>query len=265
MKKPIGIFDSGLGGLTVFSEIRKLLPKEDLIYFGDTAHVPYGSKSKEVVTNYSLKIAEFLANQNVKMIVVACNTASAFALGALQRHFKLPISGVILPGAKSAVELSSRKRIGVIGTEGTIKSSSYDRAIRSLSKKAKILSAPCPLFVPLIEEGWVSHPVTAAVAREYLTPLSRKGIDVMVLGCTHYPLIKKIIRAVVDRNILLVDSAEAAAKDVAATLTQKQLLQEKGPFGKYKFYVSDAPDKFKVLGKRFLGHSVENVKRVSLE
>ena len=265
MKKPIGIFDSGLGGLTVFSEIRKILPKEDLVYFGDTAHVPYGSKSREVVTRFSSQIAAFLVKQKVKMIVVACNTASAFALPALQSRFKLPVFGVIFPGAKAALKSSIKKRIGVIGTEGTIRSSSYDKAIRSLDRKAEVLSAPCPLFVPLIEEGWINHPVTKIVAKEYLIPLVKRGVDVMVLGCTHYPLIKETIRKIVDRKITLIDSAEAAAADVRRILGQSGLLKKSTSPGRYKFYVSDSPEKFKKLGRMFLGHTLKNVKKISLD
>ena len=265
MKKPIGIFDSGFGGLTVFSELRKLLPREDIVYFGDTARVPYGSKSKEVVTGFSLQIADFLIKQKVKMIVVACNTASAFALPALQKKFRLPVFGVIQPGAEAALRTSKKKRIGVIGTAGTIRSASYDKAIRSLDKKTTIFSKACPLFVPLIEEGWIDHPVTKAVAKEYLAPLAKKGIDVMVLGCTHYPLIKKVIREIVDGNISLIDSAEATAADVRNILDRYGLLEKGGSAGKYRFYVSDYPEKFKKLGRMFLGHPVTNVKRVLLD
>ena len=265
MKRPIGIFDSGLGGLTVLSEIRKILPKEDLVYFGDTAHVPYGSKSREVVTKFSSQIAAFLVRQKVKMIVVACNTASAFALPVLKNKFNLPVFGVIYPGAKAALSSSKKNRIGVIGTEGTIKSLSYDKAIRSINKKAEVLSAPCPLFVPLIEEGWINHPVTKEVAKEYLTPLAKRGIDVIVLGCTHYPLIKETIRKIVDRKITLIDSAEAAAADVRRILESSGLLEKSSSPGRYKFYVSDSPEKFKKLGRMFLGHSLKNVKKVSLD
>ncbi len=265
MKKPIGIFDSGFGGLTVLSRVAKLLPNEDIIYFGDTAHVPYGSKSKEVVTIFSVAIAKFLSEKKVKLIVVACNTASAFALSHLQKKFKVPVLGVIFPGAKDALKSSKRKRIAVIGTEGTIKSSSYTKAIISLNNQAVVYAKACPLFVPLVEEGWINHSVTKEVAKEYLTPLVNKGIDTLVLGCTHYPLIKKVIKNVISRNITLIDSAEATAKDVLNIL-KKLKLQEKGKSaGRHSFYVSDSPEKFKFYAKRFLGYNINNVKKITLD
>jgi len=192
--RPIGIFDSGVGGLTVMAEIMKILPGEEIVYFGDTAHVPYGSKSPEVVTSFSLDIAAFLLKQKVKLIVVACNTASAFALPTLEKKLKIPVIGVIEAGSSAAIRASRSGRIGIIGTEGTIRSSSYPRAIGSLDRSAKIFSKPCPLFVPLVEEGWLNHSVTIAVAGEYLRPLVAKKIDVLVLGCTHYPLIKRVLK-----------------------------------------------------------------------
>ncbi len=265
MKKPIGIFDSGFGGLTVFSEIRKILANENLIYYGDTAHFPYGSKSKEVVTKYSFQIAEFLMRQKVKMIVVACNTASAFTLPALKKKFKVPILGVIIPGAKAAIDATRKNRVGVIGTEGTIKSSSYNKAILDINGKAMVFSKACPLFAPLIEEGWTKHPITEAVAKVYLASLAKKEIDTLILGCTHYPLIKETIRKVVDRNIRLIDSAQETAKSVLATLEKLGLLECSKSKGRYTYYVSDSTEKFKLYGKRFLGHPLKNVKKVMLD
>jgi glutamate racemase len=262
--RPIGIFDSGVGGLTVMAEIMRLLPNEDLIYFGDTAHVPYGSKSKEVVTGFSVAIASFLVSQNVKMIVVACNTASAFALAALRKKFNVPVLGVIEPGAKAAVELTSRGRIGVIGTEGTIRSASYSKAIRALAPRAQVFEQACPLFVPLVEEGWLTHRVTQTVAREYLVPLLKKNIDTLVLGCTHYPLIKSVIHNAASSRINLVDSAEATAKEVAALLRKNACASSAAGKGHSRFFVSDAPEKFQSVGERFLGRPVKPVKKISL-
>jgi glutamate racemase len=263
--KPIGIFDSGLGGFTVMSEIRKMLPGEDLIYFGDTAHVPYGSKSKEVVTGFSVEIAKFLLSKKVKLIVVACNTASAFALPALRKKFKTPMIGVIDPGAKAALGVTLRRKIGVIGTEGTIKSSSYTKAIKRLDGRARVFAAACPLFVPLVEEGWITHPVTASVAREYISPLAKKGIDTLLLGCTHYPLIKDTIKQAAGKGIVLIDSATTAAVEVAGTLKNLALDNNRVSGGKCSFYVSDSPAKFKKLGRRFMGRTITTVKKVAMK
>jgi glutamate racemase len=263
-RKPIGIFDSGLGGLTVMAEIRKKLPGEDLIYFGDTAHVPYGSKSKEVVTGFSKDISKFLLRKKVKMIVVACNTASAFALPVLRNSYSVPVVGVIEPGAKAALSVTARGKIGVIGTEGTIKSSTYTKALKRLDGKARIFAAACPLFVPLVEEGWLKHPVTAAVAREYISPLSRKGIDTLVLGCTHYPLLKKVIGAAAGRGIALIDSATATAVEVAGILKNQGMENPRVSGGECGFYVSDSPAKFRKLGQRFLGKAIASVRKVEL-
>lgn len=264
--RPIGIFDSGVGGLTVTAEIMRLLPKEDIVYFGDTAHVPYGSKSKEVVTGFSLDIASFLVSRNVKMIVVACNTASAFALPALRRRFNVPVVGVVEPGAKEALSSTYNGRIGVIGTEGTIRSAQYTKAIRRLDKRAKVFSAACPLFVPLIEEGWLEHEVTSRVAEEYLGKLIDEKIDTLVLGCTHYPLIKKTLKQVSHRSpVRLIDSAEETAKEVAALL-KKLGAENAGPSrGTCRFFVSDSPDKFRTVGQRFLGRAIAPVKKLDLE
>lgn len=263
-KRPIGIFDSGLGGLTVMSEIRKMLPGEDLIYFGDTAHVPYGSKSKEAVTGYSLDIAKFLLAKKVKMIVVACNTASAFALQTLKSKVKVPVIGVIEPGAKAALSVTLKRKIGVIGTEGTIKSSSYSKALRKLDAKARVFAKPCPLFVPLVEEGWLKHSVTYEIAKEYLAPLLSRGIDTLVLGCTHYPLIKSVIGKTAGKGISLIDSATATAVEVAGTLHGLGYENPKHKGGKCSFYVSDAPAKFRASGQKFMGEVLTSVKKVNL-
>jgi glutamate racemase len=263
-KLPIGIFDSGLGGLTVMSAIMKALPNENIIYFGDTAHVPYGSKSKEVVTRYSLDIASFLVSKKVKMIVVACNTASAVALDELRRKFDVPIIEVIGPGAKAALSATKYSRIGVIGTEGTIRSSSYTKAIRKLRPGAKIFARACPLFVPLVEEGWLGHKVTKIVAREYIKPLLNNKIDTLVLGCTHYPLIKKVIAGAAGKRVELIDSAETAASEVVEILTELGITNRSTRKGSYQYFVSDIPQKFSEVARRFLGRSIKPVRKVVL-
>jgi glutamate racemase len=263
--RPIGIFDSGVGGLTVMAAITQLLPSENLIYFGDTAHVPYGSKSREVVTGFSTAIASFLTAQNVKMIVVACNTASAFALPALKRKFNVPVLGVIEPGSKQAVATTRNGRIGVIGTEGTVTSKSYSRAIFRLHKPAEVFAQACPLFVPFVEEGWLDHPVIRQVAREYLAPLIKNNIDTLVLGCTHYPLIDKVIRDAAGGKITLIDSAAATAREVLSILQALHLHSDETRRGRARFFVSDAPLKFQAVGERFLGRPVSPVRKINLD
>ena len=214
-ERAIGIFDSGVGGLTVFKEIRRQLPGEELLYLGDTARVPYGTKSPRTVLRYALEAASFLVERGVKLLVVACNTASSVALPALEERFSLPVVGVIVPGAGKAVALTRDRRVGVIGTEGTVKSGAYTRAIHGLDSAISVFSASCPLFVPLAEEGWAEHSVTRLTAQEYLTPLLCQGIDTLVLGCTHYPLLKKTLREVAGAGVTLVDSAAETARCVA--------------------------------------------------
>ncbi|HBU69684.1 MAG TPA: glutamate racemase [Elusimicrobia bacterium] len=261
-KNPIGIFDSGLGGLTVMSEIIRLMPKEDIVYFGDTARVPYGSKSKEAVTRFSLEIADFLIKQKVKIIVVACNTASAFALAALQKKLNIPVIGVIVPGARAALARSKNLRIGVIGTEGTIKSESYAGELMNNNSRVRVFARPCPLFVPLVEEGWLNHAVTRDIAEEYLKPFSKNNIDTLVLGCTHYPLLKNVIGKVLGKKAALIDSATATAVEVKNILSASG--QEGKSKGSYRFFVSDSPEKFKKIGQRFLKHKIKTVKKIEL-
>lgn len=263
--EPIGIFDSGIGGLTVFAELVKNLPHENIIYFGDTAHVPYGSKSREKVTEFSKNIVKFLCSQNVKIIVVACNTASAFALNALRESFKIPVTGVIEPGSKAAVEATLNNRIGVIGTAGTVRSDSYKDAINRLNPNVNVFSKACPLFVPLVEEGWLEHEVTAMVTREYLEPLLKENIDTLVLGCTHYPLIKKVIQKTAGNSIKLIDSAESTSLIVKDMLSKMDLLNNSDEEGSYKFYVSDVPEKFKEIGCNFLRRPITPVEKVNLD
>ena len=261
--KPIGIFDSGVGGLTVMSEVAKLLPGEDIIYFGDTARVPYGSKSKEAVSRFSQEICEFLLKKKVKLIIVACNTASAFALDKLQK-LPVPVLGVIAPGAMAALEGTKNNRIGVIGTHGTIQSGSYIKAIKKLNSRVNVFSNACPLFVPLVEEGWLTKPATYEIAKEYIAPLKAKKIDSLVLGCTHYPLLKKVIGDVAGKGVKLIDSASATAVCAKDILKEKNMLSTKKR-GSYKFFVSDAPEKFKSVGEKFLGRRIQPVTKVTFE
>lgn len=254
-RRPIGVFDSGIGGLTVFKALGRRLPRENLVYFGDTAHIPYGSKSKEAVTRYSLEAARFLASKNIKALVVACNTSSALALPEVKKALKVPVIGVIHPGARGAADATRNGRVGVIGTEATVASGAYARALKQRLPRARVTSVACPLFVPLVEEGWWGHPVTAAVARAYLAPLKRAGIDTLVLGCTHYPLLKKVLQKRMGRSVKLIDSAEQTAIETEELLASLKLLRQDGA-GTREFYVSDAPQRFFKLSKRLLGVSV---------
>ena len=261
---PIGLFDSGVGGLTVLREVMRQLPKESTIYFGDTARVPYGSKSRDVIIRYSIEIGQFLMQEKVKMIVVACNTASAFALPAMRQRFPVPIVGVIAPGARAALAATKTRRIGVIGTEGTIESQAYTDAIHYLDKSAEVFGQTCPLIVPLVEEGWIDKPLAGDIVREYLTPLLAHRIDSLVLGCTHYPLLKGLLAQVAGAGVALIDSAEETARMVASELQQRDLVAPAGAAVLRRFYVSDAPDRFERTGKRFLGGEIPGVKRVDI-
>ena len=261
----IGIFDSGVGGLTVLREIFKVLPQEDTIYFGDTARVPYGTKSPETVERYSREITSFLVKRDIKLLVVACNTASAVALNSLKREFFIPVVGVIEPGARRAVEVTRSGRIGVIGTAGTIKSSAYTRAIKRLNPVAEVLTRACPLFVPLAEEGWTDNQVARLTAQSYLQELKEADIDTLVLGCTHYPLLKNIIAETMGPDVVLVDSAEETGRTVAEILTNKKLLRPALEKGNHHFFVSDIPAGFIRVGNRFLGGKLGDVYQVNLD
>lgn len=257
---PIGIFDSGVGGLTVYRQIRRSFPSEDIVYFGDTARVPYGPKSRGTIIDYSLQNARFLSQLGAKVIVVACNTASAVALETLAENFPQPVVGVIEPGAYYADRTTKSRRIGVIGTDGTIRSGAYERAIRGMFEYNEVFSKACPLFVPLAEEGWDNHPVTVQVAREYLAPLLDQKIDTLVLGCTHYPILTSVIGKIAGPDVKLIDSAEAVS------MWLKNLLpgQEEGKTGTDRFYVSDSEEKFRAIGRRIIGRSLESLVRVRL-
>jgi glutamate racemase len=255
---PIGVFDSGLGGLTVAHAIMRQLPAESLVYFGDTARVPYGPKSPETVRRYSREIASWLLAQGVKAIVVACNTATAHALPTLRDELDVPVIGVVEPGARAAVRASRTGHIGVIATNGTIKSGAYVRAIHAEAPDARVTALACPLFVPLVEEGWTEHEATRAIAREYLAPFTSNGVDTLVLGCTHYPLLKPLIAEIVGPGVRLIDSAEETAADTRRMLAEHSLAAEHGD-GSYRFVASDDQQQFLTLGQRFFGDTIERV------
>jgi glutamate racemase len=271
--RPIGVFDSGIGGLTVVKELGRLLPDERIIYFGDTARVPYGNKSKETVIHYSLQIAYFLLKKKIKLLVVACNSASSVSLPTLKRHFHIPIIGVIEPGAKSAITQSKNRTIGVIGTLGTVSSHSYKKALKRINPNVKVHQEACPLFVPLAEDGWQAHSagtnktkIAQEISNEYLRELPKKGIDTLILGCTHYPLLKSVIQNSVGKNVSLIDSGVETAKEVKRILGKNNLLNN------YKqternhsvFYVSDFPHKFREVSQRFLSRELKYVHKVKL-
>lgn len=263
--RSIGIFDSGVGGLTVLREIIRAMPQEDTIYFGDTARVPYGTKSPETVIRYAHEITSFLVRRDIKLLVVACNTVSAVALHGLKRHLPIPVVGVIEPGARRAVEVSRGGRIGVIGTAGTIKSSAYSRAIKRLAPGTEVLTRACPLFVPLAEEGWTDNQVARLTAQTYLEELREAGVDTLVLGCTHYPLLKPVIGEIMGPDVILVDSAEETARSVAEILNKKKLLRPPAEKGNHHYFVSDVPAAFIRVGNRFLGGRLGDVYQVSLD
>ncbi|MGE5730370.1 MAG: glutamate racemase [Gemmatimonas sp.] len=256
---PVGVFDSGVGGLTVAHEVIRQLPHESLLYFGDTARIPYGPKSPETVRRYSREIADFLCDEGVKSIVIACNTATAHALTALRDEFDMPVIGVVEPGARAAVSVTTGGRIGVIGTVGTIKSGAYERAIRAIDPDVRITARACPLFVPVVEEGWTDHEATRLIAREYLEPLVAADIDTLVLGCTHYPLLKPLLHEILGPGVRLIDSAEETAAETARTLAAANLAAPSDAEPTYRFVASDDPLQFLQLGQRFLGDTIEGV------
>ena len=260
----IGVFDSGMGGLTVVRELMHQLPNESIIYFGDTARVPYGPKSPDTVLRYSREITSYLKGEGVKALVVACNTATAHALPALRREFDMPIVGVIEPGARAAALATKTKRVGVIGTAGTIKSRAYEKEIRKLLPDVEVTAQACALFVPLVEEGWLDSEVTHAVARNYLARIVSAEVDTLVLGCTHYPLMKTVIGNVVGRDVRLIDSAHETARQAAEILRAHGLENETPDGARYRFIASDAPDTFLGLGERFLGSPIDRVEAVTL-
>ena len=265
---PIGVFDSGVGGLTVAREIMRQIPNERIVYFGDTARVPYGSKSKDNIIKFSRQIIRFLQTENVKAIVIACNTASALALDEMQQEFDLPILGVVKPGAKVAVETTANKRIGLIGTEANIRSGVYTRYIKSLDDEAKVFEKACPLFVPLVEEGWLHDDITLQVASRYLEELKEKDIDTLIKGCTHYPLIRSTIRKVMGDKVNLVNPAYETAIELKNLLERDNLANKcdvDSPSSMYRFYVSDAEEKFKLFANSILPFDITMTKQINIE
>lgn len=253
MQKAIGIFDSGIGGLTVLKELIAALPREHTIYLGDTARVPYGIRSAETVTRYSFENTRFLLAQEIKMLVVACNTASAISLDAVKREFPLPVIGVLEPGARAAAAATRNKKVGIIGTEATIGSGAYERAVRKIDPAIEVFSMACPLFVPLVEEGWFDNDVAELVANRYLASLKARGIDTLVLGCTHYPILKGVIGRVLGSGITLIDSATETAREVSDVLDKLKWKRTDGDATIRKFFVTDTPVRFEKIGKLFLG------------
>jgi len=264
-EKPIGVFDSGIGGLTVVRQLLSTLPNENIIYFGDTARVPYGSKSNETVIEYSIQDAQFLMRKNVKAIVVACNTASSVALPALREKFQIPIIGMIEPGAKMSIESTRNNKIGVIGTRTTINSNAYSKAIKKLNPQINVIEKACPLFVPLVEEGWLNHKATYEITEEYLKELNENDIDTLVLGCTHYPILSKVIQEVIGKDVKLIDSGIAAAILVKDELMKFNLISNSYALGNYDFYLSDFPVMFKEIAEMFLGRKIKEIFKVDLE
>lgn len=263
-RAPIGIFDSGIGGLTVARAIYERLPHESTIYFGDTARVPYGPKSPDTVRRYSLEILHWLLGQGVKAVVIACNTSTAHALEALQAESPVPVIGVIEPGARAAVSAMRRGPIGVIGTTGTIASNAYARAIQAVKAGATVEQRACPLFVPLVEEGWFEHPAAELIAREYLEPLKRANVDVLVLGCTHYPLLKPLLQRTMGPDIRLIDSGEETAAAVQGALHTTGLNAPAGATPAHRFVVSDDEARFRQVGSRFIGERLRKAEVVPL-
>ena len=265
---PIGVFDSGVGGLTVVREIMRQIPKERIVYFGDTARVPYGSKSKETVTKYSRQILRFLKTQNVKAIVIACNTASAYALEQLEKEVDIPIIGVVKPGARTATETTRNGKIGVIATEGTIHSEIYTQYIKELNQNVEVKGKACPLFVPLVEEGLLEDPVTEEIAQRYLSVLIDSGIDTLILGCTHYPLIRSTVGKVMGKDVTLVNPAYETAIELKRLLEENHMLQDEKPAlgtNQYQFFVSDGAEKFQYFANTIFKYGVLAVKQINIE
>jgi glutamate racemase len=259
-RRPIGVFDSGIGGLTVARALFELLPNENIIYLGDSARLPYGTKSKETVILYSIECMKFLLSKKVKMVVVACNTASSVAVPFLQKITKVPVTGVLIPGSEAAVRKSRNGKIGVIGTRGTINSQSYKKQIHKTDKSTKVFQQACSLFVQLAEDGWTENRIAELTAIEYLKDIRKSGIDTLILGCTHYPILKKTISKVVGKGIKLIDSGEETAKQVKDILTAGNLLNTGKKKGEHRFFVTDFPNNFHQIAERFLGKKIKNVK-----
>lgn len=263
---PIGVFDSGVGGLTVAKELFKRLPTEQVVYFGDVGRYPYGGRSSEIITAFARQDVAFLLEQNVKYIICACNTVSAVALDDLTKHSKVGIIGVIEPGARAAVERTKNGRIGVIGTRATVNSNAYAKDIHRINPELKVFSLACPLLVPLAEEGYIEKDATYLIARDYLKTMQEVDIDTLVLGCTHYPLLKTVIQDVMGDKVTLIDSGEETAKEAQEELGRLNLLRDGRavPDDEHHFFVSDVPEKFSQVATRFLGRIVANITRVDI-
>jgi len=262
--KAIGVFDSGIGGLTVAREIFRLLPNEDVVYFGDTGRYPYGTRSPEIVRKFARQDVNFLLERGVKFIVVACNTASSLALDYIKRIYNIPMIGVIEPGAKGALEKTRSRRIGVIGTQGTISSLAYDRVLMALNGSLRIYSKACPLFVSLAEEGYIDKPAAKLIVEDYLGEIRHRKVDTLILGCTHYPLLKKPIAEVMGADVNLIDSAEETARAARGALEKLDLISPSLSLGRKSFFVSDSPEKFKRVGQLFLGRRIGRVSMVDI-
>ncbi len=262
-KKAIGIFDSGIGGLTVYKALKKKMPKEKIIYLGDTARLPYGSKSAQTIIDYSHNNANFLLKRDVKVVVVACNSASSHGVPVLQNIFKIPIIGVIQPGARAVIN-SQSKKVGIIGTRATINSKAYEKAIKTIDSKIEILSKSCPFFVPIVEEGWLNHRITPIVIEDYLKEFKEAGIESLVLGCTHYPLLKGKITEYMGNKVNLIDSGEATAEIVESILLSLGWLNKEHYQDEDEFYVSDFPERFKEVGSYFLNQPIDKVEIVKI-
>ena len=260
---PIGIFDSGIGGLTVLKEVLNILPAENIVYLGDTARVPYGVRSPETVERYSFECTGFLLKKGIKLLVVACNTVSAISLTTIRQKLSIPVIGVIEPGARAAVRSTKNRIIGVIGTEATIRSGAYLKAIKALDSRTEVHALACPLFVPLVEEGWTDGLIARQIAEKYLNSLKDKRADTLVLGCTHYPLLKHIIQEVMG-TVDLIDSAVETALVVRDVLNEMELTRAAGPASSVEFFVTDSPDRFIGVGERFLESKIENIEKIKL-
>jgi glutamate racemase len=255
----IGMFDSGIGGLTVLKEVKKLLPSEHILYLGDSARLPYGNKSPQTITKYALESAIFLLTKGIKILVIACNTSSALALDILKKKLPIPVLGVIYPAAVEAVQYTKTKKIGVIGTKATINSMAYGKAIHKLDPQIEVLAKPCPLFVPIVEEGLENDKIAVYMAKKYLKDIQHSGIDTLVMGCTHYPILEHVIEKVMGRNVTIVNTGRETAKEVKQSLEEKGILNNAGKGG-CEYFVTDSPDTFREIGGRFLREEITHIK-----
>ena len=262
--KKIAIFDSGLGGLTVLKELKRILPNENYLYFGDVAHLPYGNKSREAIIQYSKKIIRFLIKDEIKIIIFACNTASSFALDYIKQKFNIPMIGAVKPSILYALSQTTSQNIAVIGTEATISSNIYQELIKEESQQAKIIGISCPLFVPIIEEGWQNTDVAINIAKAYLKPINHSKADTLILGCTHYPLLKETLQSVVNTKIQLVDCSLSIAESTKQYIQRNQLLNKTHNNNSIEFFVTDLPQKFNFMASQFLGEKIKDIKKVSI-